>query len=217
MATNISYTWRPYYNASLLYFKGPHLLYGILAITALSVFVLSPTLLLVLSTLRIFQRCFSFLPYRVQIILRIFLDSFQGCYKDGTEVGTQDCRWFFAMPIILHMFFILLSAIFLDESISIYLAMILVLVIILIINIEPFKTQHTHMLYTFLSFSLLGGIFGICSISRAFYNKVCPNVRFFLVLIWFADGASPLLFIIFLIFKWTIINRQFCLGVFTKK
>ena len=217
VATNISYTWRPYYNASLLYFKGPHLPYGILAITALSVFVLSPTLILLLSTLRTFQRCFSFLPYRVQIILRIFLDSFQGCYKDGTEVGTQDCRWFSAMPIILHMFYILLATIFLDESISIYLAMILVLVIILIINTEPFKTQHTHMLYTFLSFSLLGGIFGICSISRAFYNKVCPNVRFFLVLIWFADGASPLLFIIFLIFKWTIINRQFCLGVFTKK
>ena len=210
VATNISYTWRPYYNASLPYFKGPHLPYGILAITALSVFFLSPTLILLLSTLTTFQRCFSFLPYRVQIILRIFLDSFQGCYKDGTEVGTQDCRWFSAMPILLHILCILLSAITLDESISMYLVMIIVLAI-------PFKTQHTHMLYTFLSFSLLGGIFGICSIGRAFYNETSPNIHFFVVLIWLADGVSPLLFIIVLIFKWTITNRQFCLGIFTKE
>ena len=126
------------------------------------------------------------------------------------QKGLHKIVEFSAMPILLHIFFILL------ESISIYVVMILVLVFILIINIEPFKTQHTHMLYTFLSLSLLGGIFGICSIGRAFYNAN-PNVHFFLVLIWLADGVSPFLFIIVLIFKWTIINRQFCLGVFTIK
>ena len=36
-------------------------------------------------------------------MLHVFMDSFQGCYKDGTEPGTRDCRWFSAVPFIIRI------------------------------------------------------------------------------------------------------------------
>ena len=45
------------------------------------------------------------------------LDSFQGCYKDGTEPGTFDCRWFQLLYYPLDPYFFLLptSQLFCDE------------------------------------------------------------------------------------------------------
>ncbi len=31
------------------------------------------------------------------------MDSFQGCYKDDTEPGTRDCRWFAALDLFFRV------------------------------------------------------------------------------------------------------------------
>ena len=64
--------------------------FAVLAISVLLVFVLSPTLILLLYPMRSFQR---YLGYCTRIrwqFLHTFANAFQGCYKNGTN-GSRDC------------------------------------------------------------------------------------------------------------------------------
>ena len=74
------------------YFGKEHLPYATLAIICLSIFSIFPVLLLILYPCSCFQKLLNRLHVR-WFILRTLMDSFQGCYKDGTETGTRDCRW----------------------------------------------------------------------------------------------------------------------------
>ena len=73
-----------YYDGTIKYFGEEYLPYGVLAVFVLLVFVLFPLLLLLLYPMRCFQRCLGCLGVRWHA-LPIFIDAFQGCYKDGTN------------------------------------------------------------------------------------------------------------------------------------
>ena len=60
-----------------------------------------------------FSICFPFAG-TYSIPLWIHLDSFQGCYKDGTELGTRDYRWFSAVYLALRCFAIVVYSISTD-------------------------------------------------------------------------------------------------------
>ena len=68
--------------------------FALLALAIFILFVLIPILTLAFYPLCLCQRCLSVFPHRWQIALYYFVDAFQGCYKDGTEPGSKDCRWF---------------------------------------------------------------------------------------------------------------------------
>ena len=71
-------TFRLYYLPTVPYFGDQHLPYAILAIILVTLFVSIPN----------------------WHFLHAFVDIFQGCYKDGTEPGIFDCRWF-SVPMLL--------------------------------------------------------------------------------------------------------------------
>ena len=98
-----------YYDASYKYFGPEHLPFCILGIGFFLIFVFSPLMLLFLYPMSFFQRCLSTCRLRNHI-LHTFVDTFQGHYKDGIELGTRDCRWFAAVYslgriIILYIIF----------------------------------------------------------------------------------------------------------------
>ena len=88
---------RLFYAGDTLYFSHDHYPYALLSLAAFGIFVFIPTAVLALYPFQIFQRCLNRLPARWVVILNTIVDSFQGCYKDGTEPGTRDCRWFAAV------------------------------------------------------------------------------------------------------------------------
>ena len=90
-----------YYDTTIRYFNKEHLPYALVAIAVLLIFVFAPLLLLILYPMRCFQRCLSHCRVRWHA-LPIFADSFQGCYKDGTD-GTRDCRYFAAMYLLVRI------------------------------------------------------------------------------------------------------------------
>ena len=106
---HLRYSWRLYNNATIPYFGHQYLPYAILATGMLLLFVLLPVLLLTLYPFCWFQKLLNLLPVR-WYILHTFVDSFQGCYKDGTEPGTRDYRWcasmFFIARYLLFLIFI---------------------------------------------------------------------------------------------------------------
>ena len=79
-----------YYDGTVEYLRRTHLPYAVLTISVLLVFTLLPILLLCLYPCRCFQRFLNRLNVNSQV-LHTFMDTFQGCFKDGTN-GTRDCR-----------------------------------------------------------------------------------------------------------------------------
>ena len=84
-----------YYDGSVEYFGREHRPYAVLALIVTLFFVIFPLLLFILYPLKCFQKCLTYFNLRCQA-LRVFMDAFQGCYKDGTD-GTRDCRCFVAV------------------------------------------------------------------------------------------------------------------------
>ena len=73
-----------YYLPVVVYFGSP---FAILAIVMFTFIVAIPTLILFLYPFRLFQKCLSFIPFNWHF-LYAFVNSFQDCYKDGTEPRT---------------------------------------------------------------------------------------------------------------------------------
>ena len=97
-----------YYDATIEYFGDKHLPYAVLALFVMLVFIFFPLLLLLLYPMRFFQRCLGCCGVRWHA-LHIFIDAFQGYYKDGTN-GTRDCRYFATALIICRIVLFLIYA-----------------------------------------------------------------------------------------------------------
>ena len=90
-----------YYASTTEYLGKEHLPYALLAIVNLIIFTLLPILLLCLYPCRSFHRCLNRYNLSLQA-LHIFMDTFQGSYKDGTN-GTKDYRYFAAGDFVLRV------------------------------------------------------------------------------------------------------------------
>ena len=141
-----------YYNGTVKYFSKEHLPYAVLAITVLLVFVFLPILLLCLYPCRCFQRLLNRCHLRSQA-LHMFMDAFQGCYKNGTN-GTRDCRYFAAIYLItrvaVHLSLVFSSITFANSVIFAVLA----IVILLLSCFHPYKVMFYNQLDIFFLLSL---------------------------------------------------------------
>ena len=130
-----------YYDGTIEYFGEEHLPYGVLAVLVLLVFILFPLLLLLLYPMRCFQRCLSCCGVRWHA-LPIFIDAFQGCYKDGTN-GTRDCRYFaatflLARILVFIIFAIIKTALFYGAAL-----LVLILLVMVIVTVQPYKPRFS--------------------------------------------------------------------------
>ena len=142
-----------YYNGTVKYFSKEHLPYAVLAITVLLVFIFLPILLLCLYPCRCFQRLLNRCNFRCQA-LHMFMDAFQGCYKNGTN-GTRDCRYFAALYLItrvaVHMS-LAFSSVSFTNSVSVA---VLAVVVFLLSYFHPNKKQAHNQLDIFFFLSIL--------------------------------------------------------------
>ena len=166
---NTTCKWALYYDSNVGYFSSVHVPYAVMAIAIFVVLVITPMLTLALYPLSVFQRCASHAPQRWQIALHILMGSFQGCYKDGTEPGCRDCRWFSVVTFVLRLL-IFGTFGFFHEFILIWVA-ILVCTALLTIIVNPGKPQfkhHSDHFVVFLIFlaCLFTSFFGI---NKGFY------------------------------------------------
>ena len=139
-----------YYDGSMEYLGMRHLPYAILAISVLMVLTLLPILLLCLYPCRCFQRFLNRHHCNSQV-LHYFMDSFQGCFKNGTN-GTKDCRYFSALYLVtrlaIHLAFIVTN----NTFSTFFQTVILLSMIALLACFQPYKKQ----LYTKLDIVFIG-------------------------------------------------------------
>ena len=210
---HVNYTWQLYYDASVPYFSAAHLPYATLAITMLLIFVITPTLVVIAYPIKMCHKCFIILSHRSQIFLHTFMDSFQGCYKDGTELGTRDCRWFSSLLLILRFILVSAYAYFLDSLFYPYAAMVLVITAMITIVVDPFKTHLSHLSSIMAIFILFIAALYACVVgldmAEIKNNFVISNMFESLMLF---VAVLPLLYTSVLILRWIFSHRKFGLN-----
>lgn len=199
---NVTYSWRLFYDATLPYFGERHYKYGILAITVLVIDVLLPLLLLNLYPFHCFQKLLNLFPFR-WYILHTFMDSFQGCYKDGTGQKSSDCRWFSSLFLVIHVSFFVAGGATQGSMFFAFAAIIEITAATLLIIVAPFKHNlkyhgkiHVlfHLLVATMSVSFLGALEAELSrnerLSAVLYTAMAATV-----------GVLPMLYVCFFIIK----------------
>ena len=143
-------SWYVYYDASYKYFSKEHLPYALISSLLFLVFGLSPLVLLIVYPMSCFQRyCYGASNYA----LRTFVDAFQGHYKDGTEPGTRDSRWFAGIYFLgrIMILYVVFGAVKYGIGYT-FVGFIFLAMGMLIILLQPFKstkvnTYITHYYY----------------------------------------------------------------------
>ena len=90
----------PFWQANVPYFGSNHFPFACLAVFFLLTFTLLPMLLLLLYPCSCFQVCLNRTGCHCQA-LHIFMDAFQGHYKNGTD-GTHDLRYFSGIYLLIR-------------------------------------------------------------------------------------------------------------------
>ena len=188
-----------YYSPSVVYFGQEHLPYAITALVILTIFVIMPTGILILYPFQFFQKCLSVFPLNWHF-LHAFVDSFQGCYKDGTEPGTFDCRWFSTIILMIRQMLFIVYSFTLSMMFFVYATIILVVFLIAMINIQPFKKVGYSS--TDVIFYILFSLCYVVILGRN--NASIENYWFNTVFLIFAvlSAMVPVVYIILLIGFW---------------
>ena len=185
-----------------VYFGDQHLPYAILAIIIITLFVCTPTIILFLYPCRFFQKFLSLVPINWHF-LHAFVDSFQGCYKDGTEPGTFDCRWFSIPMLLIWPLFHITYSFSLSVVYFVHALIILLILLIALINFEPLKKVGSRYPLIDLTFAFL-----LCLTYIAILGRVITSIerntifQIFLTMITFLTAVFPLFYISFLIGSW---------------
>ena len=90
-----------YYDPTVECHSQEYTIFSVIASCVLVIFIICPTILLILYPTRLFRKCLSCFGFRRWHVLHVFMESFQGQYKDGTN-NTRDFRMVSASFLILR-------------------------------------------------------------------------------------------------------------------
>ena len=116
--------------------------------------------------MRCFQRCLGHCGVRWHA-LHIFIDAFQGCYKDGTN-KTRDCRYFAAVYLFLRLIFIIVFASIRNGMFCAVVILLLIGVAMLVARVQPYKAE-------FAAYNAIDSIF-ILALAMWYGTMVCLSI-----------------------------------------
>ena len=180
-----------YYDATIEYWGPQHMPYACLAIIVSLVGNLLPLALLLLYPMQWFQRCLNRCRLNCQA-LHIFMQCFQGYYRDRTD-GGRECRYFAALyPAFRIAVFVFFS---LNFSVLFYVAFIALTigVIITIVFVRPYKTSFDFYNKIDVVLMLISAFFcvGIITLCVRFDSVAIPVVGYCIVALL---SLSPLVY-----------------------
>ena len=176
-----------YWDATIEFFGRKHLPYAILALAVLIIFTLLPLLLMCLYPSRKFQKFLNHYKLQSQA-LHIFMDAFQGCYKDGTN-GTCDYRWFAGLYLFMRILFILTLGVTVSDFFIPLSGLLVLFLLLLTALLQPYKCPAHNRINIFL---LLAITFVVIA-SMATLMASSRTVQFIKVSNWIARVSFSLL------------------------
>ena len=189
---NGTHAWVVYSDPSVAYFSPCHMAYGVVTLLLALLVVIFPTFLL-FYPFTWFQKLLHYFNLR-SLALNTFIDSFQGCYKDGTN-GTGDYRYFAAFQLVLRLTLSISFSCTSESIVSVYLATLAVGVYITsFILCRPYKNEvYNKTDIPLLMVLLLAGVQLNISVLLSAYND---SLEWIEPCIFFICTAVPLLYLI---------------------
>ena len=187
------------YDPTVKYLGSEHAPFAAISAFFFLTFGLIPTLLLTFYQFKIVQKCLNRCKLN-RSGLCIFMDAFQGYYKDGKD-GGPDCRYFAG----LYFFFRLIIFAIFDVAYNLYLTYILLLMICILFGIitavvQPYKKSF----YTYLDiffFNLLATIMAlhVCILLGWVLESRSPT---YLLCILLTFSMIPMVYLLGFVFFW---------------
>ena len=137
-------------------FSHEHLPYVITAILLFLLLGVTPTIFLCLYQTRAFAKCSRFTTFRLRLNVRIFVETFQGCLRDGVNGGC-DFRFLSASPMLLALV-LAISSLIPRKSISL-LACVALVVLVLSVSVAYVRPYKSVFMNLSMSFHL--GVMGL--------------------------------------------------------
>ena len=151
---SISHQWRLYYDPTVQFFHDNYNKIFYICILVVLTFIALPFLILLLYPCRFFQRCLNRTTWNWNT-LHTFMDAFQGCYKNGTEPGSHDFRWFSAVFFGGRVILALLYMFTFSSLYYVHAAIIVVMIVLLLILFQPFRPDVSGYAYSTTIFLML--------------------------------------------------------------
>ena len=150
------------YNANIQFFHKKHLPLALLSVFISLTFIAIPPIVLTFYQASFFQKCLTRCKMNSQA-LRTFVETFQGCYKDGTT-GTRDCRCFAGLYFILHIIAVILTSIDRSQICFIVSSLLYWLTALLFALVQPYK-KHLYNVIDAIIFAVMGTIYVLISLN----------------------------------------------------
>ena len=203
-SVHVTKEYRVLNDEAIVYLSEDHYIFALLAIALLCIFLILPMTLLFIYPFSCFQRVLNKTGLN-SLILRTFIDSFQGYYKDGTD-GTKDYRFFsgflLLFPLLTYVSFSLTASIFFYCIASIWIVIYLTLVLLF----QPFKKT----LHYYITITMLTALLALCW--SAPINNANTNENYTLSIILAVTSMSvPFIYLLGLVcipIKWKLFPKR---------
>ena len=163
--------WYLYLDATIEFFGRKHLPYAILALAVVIVFILLPLLLMCLYPNRKFLKFLNHCRLQSQA-LHIFMDAFQGCYKDGTN-GRCDCR---CQDLFMRILFILIVGVTVSDFFIPFSGLIVLFLLLLTALLQPYKHNRINIFLLFaITSMIIAGMANLMAYSRTVQFQTVSN------------------------------------------
>lgn len=192
------------YDASICFLSHRHIPYAVLALSMLSIFCILPLLLLLVYPLNSFQNLLNTrLLQRVNWLpLRIFSDSFMGCYRDKTEPDNCERRYFAGLYFLLRIVYISIFFFMKYSYVMLFLTILPFIVSFVFLVARPYKKSWLNIVDSAFFLHL-----GALTTALTFHIFVFPLPEWvFIVLVL----VPPLYFAVLVVYTVCVGMRKCC-------
>ena len=193
------------YDVSIQFFHAEHLPLALFSIIVLLTFSAVPPIVLIFYQATFFQKCLTRCKMNTQV-LRTFVETFQGCYKDGTN-GTRDCRYFAGLYFILRMAVVLSFSTV--PLVIIGSALLYWCTALLFALLQPYKV-HLYNVVDAVIFALMGTIYILIMliVIKILYTGHTSTSLLILIDVLY---SLPLLYFVLFTVCWLINRKTSCI------
>ena len=196
-----------YISTDIQFFHKKHLPYAIPSIFILLTFTTLPPIVLTFYQSSLFQKCLSRCKMNSQA-LRTFVETFQGCYKDGITSGTRDCRYFAGLYFILRIIIATLS--FANvELFTLGCSALYWCAALLFAFVKPYKNSFYNFTDAVI-LGLLGTIYTFLIFNGA-YVFFTGHASIFLLVLTDILYTIPLLYLVLFVVYWVVNRKTNCM------
>ena len=208
-----------YHDATVRYFTGEHIIFALIAIIVLVTVIAIPPLVLILYQFSFCHKCMDCCKPctpRMQNGLRVFVEAFQGCYKDGADGRRfRDFRYFAGLYFVLRIVIAIsdLDNIFSSHAGRQAIVVLFIIVAVAIALLRPYKLYRYNVIdaahfviLTVIYFLLLNGVF------LSFLSKSSKTILGFVCFL----SVLPLLYATVL-FIYSFLSKTKLLPKFTER